>query len=113
MRFSNENVWNDFVEKNTDFYGLGIMKFSERWANLMEERSPDGFNPEVAHAAERDADTDGITGFMYGAAVTTLAQTWIYGEDLRKWHNGVYGVAPEESGVVNPAILIYSENTPE
>lgn len=32
----------------------------------------------------RDADTEGITEFMYGAAVATLASCWEYGEGLRR-----------------------------
>lgn len=113
MQFSNEIVWNDYQSKNSQGYGRGIMTFAERWANLMEERSPDGFNPEVARAAESDADTEGISGFMYGAAVATLSVTWIYGEDLRKWHNGEYGVPADASGVVNPAILNYTTSEGE
>ena len=59
----------------------------------------------IAHAEKcsHDADTDGITGFMYGAAVSILSNHWKYGELLRKWHNKEYG--HEGDGVVNPAVL--------
>ena len=50
------------------------------------------------------ADTEGITGFMYGCAVSILSHYWEYGEFLQKWHNKEYGY--EGEGVVNPAILV-------
>lgn len=50
-----------------------------------------------------DADTEGITGFMYGCAVSILSQCWEYGQYLRKWHNKEYGY--DGMGVVNPAVM--------
>ena len=50
-----------------------------------------------------EADEEGITGFMYGCAVSILSQCWKYGELFRKWHNGEYNY--DGDGVVNPAIL--------
>lgn len=64
-----------------------------------------------AERCSRKADTDGITGFMYGAAVSALAHFWVYGEELRRWHNkdvqiGNEGdIANETGGVLNPALL--------
>jgi len=59
---------------------------------------------DIAEKASHDADTEGITGFMYGTAVSILAKFWKHGEELRKWHNAKYK-KPEISGVVNPAIM--------
>lgn len=58
---------------------------------------------ENAEKLSHEADTEGITGFMYGCAVSILAQCWEYGEELRKWHNKEYDY--DGDGVVNPAIL--------
>lgn len=58
---------------------------------------------DIADSTSREADTEGITGFMYGCAVNALSQLWEYGEELRKWHNKEYNYDGE--GVVNPAIL--------
>lgn len=58
---------------------------------------------DIADSTSREADTEGITGFMYGCAVNALSQLWEYGEELRKWHNKEYNY--EGDGVVNPAIL--------
>lgn len=71
---------------------------------MMEQEIKDGAS--VAEAAERtnhSADTDGITGFMYGQAVNLLCHYWEHGEELRQWHNQMFGYSGE--GVVNPAIL--------
>lgn len=58
---------------------------------------------ENADHLSHEADTEGITGFMYGCAVNILSQCWEHGEELRKWHNKEYDY--EGEGVVNPAIL--------
>lgn len=58
---------------------------------------------DIADSTSREADIEGITGFMYGCAVNALSQLWKYGEELRKWHNKEYNY--EGDGVVNPAIL--------
>lgn len=93
---------------NLDAYGHCIYTFAERWAELMEkeiERDGDA-ERAITENADRlidNADTEGITGFMYGAAVSILSACWEWGEILRKWHNKEYNY--EGDGVVNPAIL--------
>lgn len=99
-----------------DAYGLACFSYAERWADLMEgemEANPDADFAEMAKRTSHEADVEGITGFMYGMAVSILAKCWAEGELLRRWHNGEYGVKPEDDkgGVVNPAILTI--RTPE
>ena len=66
---------------------------------------------DIAKSSARETDTDGITGFMYGAAVSILAKAWVYGEELRRWHNLDTQIqhegekANESGGVLNPALL--------
>ena len=70
----------------------------------MEAKISNGEKLEIiADSTSHIADTEGITGFMYGCAVNALSQVWIHGECLRKWHNAQYGVT--DDGVVNPAVL--------
>ena len=70
----------------------------------MEEQIEKGEKLEdIAGKLSQEADEDGITGFMYGAAVSILSECWIYGEDLRRWHNKDYGYVG--NGVVNPAVI--------
>lgn len=98
----------DYARRNlvADPYSARIITYAWEWAGHMELALLRGERlEEVAEKYARQADTDGITGFMYGAAVHTLATFWIHGEELRRWHNGQYGVGEETSGTVNPAIL--------
>jgi len=112
MKISDQPAWDEFVAKNTDPYSAGVIKFAERWARLMQVRMEDGSKlADIAKQASSEADNEGITGFMYGCAVATLAQTWKHGEELRRWHNldtqvGTEGErANETGGVLNPALL--------
>jgi hypothetical protein len=108
IRHGKEEIWTLGLQNNQDFYGRGVYDFAKRWAELLEKDIDETGNAEdaiVLYAEQRsgEADTDGITGFMYGCAVAILANVWEYGEFLRKWHNKEYDYAG--SGVVNPAIL--------
>lgn len=102
--------WKD--NNNQDAYSKGVVDYAEAWAALMEKAEEAGEN--IAQCAKRtsnEADTDGITGFMYGCAVSALARFWENGEALRMWHNldtqiGTEGEeANENGGTLNPALL--------
>ncbi len=110
----------EYVAKNSlDGYSKGVVDYGERWTDLMEKRIPDGATESrvlgiiVKHAKEdsHTADSEGITGFMYGCAVAALAHFWIHGEQLRRWHNldtqiGTEGEKANKKGtVLNPALL--------
>lgn len=112
MEFADESGWNTFVKNNQVGYGAAIIRFAERWAKLMQAEMNDGKQlEEVADSTFRDADDERIAGFIYGAAVATLSETWKHGELLRRWHNkdvqiGNEGdIANAAGGVLNPAIL--------
>jgi len=105
-------LWASWVAKNTDPYGSGVVRYADKWARLMEARISNGDTLEnCANDASHIADDEGITGFMFGAAVAMLAKCWIHGEALRRWHNlktqiGTEGEKANESGgVLNPALL--------
>ena len=76
--------------------------------NKIEFTTEDVMKVIVANADKlsHEADVEGITGFMYGCAVSILSQCWKYGEELRKWHNKEYNY--EGDGVVNPAVFTIS-----
>ena len=112
MELKDAEGWQKAKEANTDPYGAAVMDYAERWADMMEAAMRDGQQLEAcANALSNEADTDGITGFMYGAAVSTLSQVWKRGEVLRRWHNlkmqiGTEGEEANESGgTLNPALL--------
>lgn len=104
--------WEKGLANNTDPYGRRCYTYAAQWAALMEPLIADGIT--VAQCAEecaKKAETDGITGFMYGVAVSILAHCWVHGEALRRWHNKETQVgdegerANESGGVLNPAVL--------
>lgn len=109
MQFKTEDLKNDFALKVTathDFYAKGILSYTQRWADLCEQRAVDGVLTDAIIAqASDDADIDGITGFMYGYAVRFLWAYWIHGDQVALWHNRKYGIDTIEGGIVNPAIL--------
>lgn len=99
--------WNKWQETNQDGYGQGILKFADNWGCLMQYEIGNGAKlQDIADKTSHDADIEGISGFMYGAAVSILSDCWEFGEDLRKWHNKEYD--HEGSGVVNPAVITIS-----
>lgn len=119
-----EQEYKSCFDKNADPYSRRCFTYAEEWASLLEKRIPGGASEAeitgifVIHAKadSHTADTDGITGFMYGAAVSILAWAWEYGEILRKWHNleSQIGNEGEEAnrngGTLNPALLKIGKN---
>ena len=106
-----EEGWEKIVANNTSFYGSGVIRYAERWACLMEAWMAKGDTLEAcAKETSYLADTEGITGFMYGGAVSILSQVWIHGEQLRRWHNldtqvGHEGeTANQCGGILTPAL---------
>ncbi len=117
-----ETEWQNWKDKNKDPYGAACVVYADRWAVLMEKEITDEtdlvkFMQDRARSLSHEADTDGITGFMYGCAVSMLSQCWKYGESLRRWHNKDTQIGTEgekantDGGVLNPALLTIS--TPE
>jgi hypothetical protein len=116
MQFSNEAMWNEYVEVNSkDGYSKCCVDYAKAWAEAMEERIAAGATvgdcaKEMSHEVDRRPEF-GITGFMYGAAVSMLSKTWKHGQELRRWHNldtqigGEGAKANESGGVLNPALL--------
>lgn len=99
-----------------DHYSHRCVTYAEQWADLMEAKLAAGESLEsVASSAASEADTDGITGFMYGAAVSILSEVWEHGDRLRRWHNldiqvGNEGqIANEKGTTLNPALLVVAD----
>jgi hypothetical protein len=112
MTLADADGWGKAKAANSDPYGGAVMTYAERWARMMEARMAKGERiADIADECSHLADEEGITGFMYGAAVSTLARVWKHGEALRMWHNlktqiGTGGEKANESGgVLNPALL--------
>ncbi|MFH1078561.1 MAG: hypothetical protein V1745_04780 [Patescibacteria group bacterium] len=112
MSLRDEIGWKKMVEVNSDGYSACAIRYAERWACLMEGRIAEGDTIEkCAEKTSLLADSEGISGCMYGIAVSILSQVWVHGEQLRRWHNkdaqlGTEGdEANEKGGVLNPAMV--------
>jgi len=118
MKVLDQSIYDDWKAKNTDGYGSACFRFAENWANKLEaEIDKQSGKPvptvieEFAKKYFHDADDEGITGFMYGMAVSILSHCWIYGKELREWHNLDVQIGNEgeranaEGKVLNPGIL--------
>lgn len=112
MEIADEAGWQKSKQINSDGYGGAVMAFSERWARLIQLEMAKGRKlADVAEATSSEADLEGITGFMYGFAVSLLASCWKYGDELRRWHNLKHQIGDEgqkandSGGLLNPAIL--------
>lgn len=91
IELKDAEAWKKSREANTDPYGKCCIDYAEGWAKLMQIEMANGKTlVECAEKTSYELGFFGITGFMYGAAVSTLAHCWKYGEDLRKWHNKEY-----------------------
>lgn len=100
--------YDEYVAKNNDPYGAAVVRYEKAWAELMEAKLAAGSSLAGCwKEASHEADTEGITGFMYGCAVQSLAHFWAHGDELRRLHNADYGVSEEKAqgGTVNPAVL--------
>lgn len=91
-----------------DGYSNCVIDYTILWAQYMEYlmAKHDKKLSDVWDMSSHLADIYGITGFMYGCAVSILSSVWKYGEELRVQHNSKYN--HEGDGVVNPAILTIS-----
>ena len=119
MQFANKEHWDVVVTANTDSgYGEAVLRYVERWVALMETAIDAGAQlADVVKQLSHDADTEGITGFQYGCAVSILSQCWLHGEELRRWHNCDCQIkdegdkANESGGTLNPALLCIGDQS--
>lgn len=97
-----------YVIKNSqDGYSRAVVDFAEVWAKLMQVEISKGRTEikDIADECQSGLGYLGITGFQYGCVVSALSHFWVFGEELRRWHNKQYGIGGDKKGVVNPAIL--------
>lgn len=112
MKLKDEAGWLETVKNNDDPYGACAVNYANRWACTMEDAMEAGETLEqCAKRTSHEADTEKITGFMYGCAVSILVKAWEHGETLRRWSNLDTQLKDEgekanrEGGVLNPALL--------
>ncbi len=104
VEFVNLDEYQKGKDKNTDPYGGAVYEYAEGWAKLMQIEISKGKKvSDIAEETSFKLGFIGISGFMYGAAVSILSNFWKYGEELREWHNTQYNHSGK--GVVNPALM--------
>lgn len=71
---------------SADPYSNRVVTYGEEWADMMEEyiKVNNSLSHEQAEECSHEADYDGITGFMYGAAKQALINFWEYGKELEE-----------------------------
>lgn len=104
-----QEEWEKCKEINSkDDYSSCVIDYTILWAQYMEYLMGKHGKKlsDVWDMSSSLADIYGITGFMYGCAVSTLSSVWKYGKELRVQYNSKFNYNGE--GVVNPAILTLS-----
>ncbi len=77
-----EAKWQEGIKaQKGDGYGLAVYTYAEYLARLMQKKMAEGYKLEaVADECSNKADIPcGISGFMYGCAVSSLANCWKHG----------------------------------
>ncbi len=98
--------WTSGLAKNKDPYGRACFRYASEWATRMEKLIGDGAAVEsIAKQTSHDADDEGISGYMYGVAVSILSDCWIHGEAVGVQIGDEGERANESGGVLNPALL--------
>lgn len=87
MKVRNKDVYMKWKRVNAnDGYSFDIFKFSEKWADLMEEEVEKGHNiEEIADDTSKIAGIDELTNTMFDSALDILYRCWIYGYELETW----------------------------
>lgn len=101
-----QQEYTEYVTANSnDGYSRAVIEYGETWAKLMQVEISKGRTEikDIAYECQKGLGYLGITGFQYGCVVKGLSHFWVFGEELRKWHNKEYN--HEGDGVVNPAVL--------
>ena len=69
---------------NSDPYGHAVFTYMDRWTTAMEREiaqgvsaAPDAFKEMVVRTS-LEADTEGLSGFMYGCAVQRIRAWWVH-----------------------------------
>ena len=105
--------WDEGLKKNDDDYGQAIYRYAKRWMELMEAKLDAGaeLTKEFVDSTSHAADTEGITGFMNGAAASMIAAWWFRGEEFRLAYNRSVQIQDEgekanvSGSILNPAML--------
>lgn len=87
MRLRHESEYNTWKMSNNNDLGNYIVRFADRWMELMESRIEKGEQvQDIASKTMKLADTEGLTEAMRFSAIKIVTFCWAYGDDLREWY---------------------------
>lgn len=97
-----------YLEINAgDPYSKNVVDAGEVFMNLVDEGK--SFDDAETDMLMTDAGIE-LTGFMMGALMSAVCHFHEKGTEIKKWWNKRYAPPDEEGeGVVNPALLSYTE----
>jgi len=83
-----EQVYQDWYDKNPDPYGNACFRYANNWAFILESKIKSGqkITKEIIEQVSHDADTEEITGFMFGVAKSILINCWEYGHMIEYYY---------------------------
>lgn len=112
-----EQEYQTFLNENSVNGHSGIVvRYMERWAEMMEAELEAGASlKDIAKRTSYAANTDQLSLFQYGIAVSKLSHFWLYGEELQLWQRHRYDEEPQKlSGTENiPSENPHKETQPQ
>lgn len=91
MKIKNKKRWQkiqkDFSNAKSSDMNKAVLSYAKRWATKMEKEFKGTFDHKIAAKTKSEADIEELTNHMFCCAVHVLANVWIFGEELRQWHN--------------------------
>jgi len=95
MKYKDEELYQEWMDKNKGTMGESCVRFAKTWAEAMEEEIEKGVS--VAEAANNThhlvKETD-MTWFAFGSTCHVLWSTWHYGKELETWCVETRGMKP-------------------
>lgn len=77
FEFKDREAFDEWSAKNTDPYGARCFSYALEWGSLMQLAKENGESfMDCSPRCSREADYDGITGFMYSVAQQILKKHW-------------------------------------
>ena len=91
-----------------------VVPFADAWARLIQLEMAQGMSlSDAAKATRNEAGFEPLTVGEYVYAIRLLADIWVHGKELRRWHNLKYlsveeaYAADAQNSTVNPATMTF------
>lgn len=102
MPITNQEKWNEWVNKNEDSYGKACVDTARRVMEILDKEQEFDTH-EIICRADKEVGAKGLTGFMAGAVAQMVVECHSRGEEFQQKWNTTFGY--KGTGIVNPAIV--------